>query len=63
LRQHFRQQGDHLWKLGYGIDDQRVVPEREAKSISHETTFVTDLSDHVVLRAWLLERNRPAKPS
>jgi DNA polymerase-4 len=32
-----------------------VVPEREAKSISHETTFEQDLIDTETLRAWLLE--------
>jgi DNA polymerase-4 len=31
------------------------VPEREAKSISHETTFERDIADLEVLRAWLLE--------
>ncbi|MCK5364633.1 MAG: DNA polymerase IV, partial [Gammaproteobacteria bacterium] len=28
---------------------------RDAKSISHETTFATDIADHEVLRSWLLE--------
>jgi len=32
-----------------------VVPDREAKSISHETTFATDIGDPDVLRAWLSE--------
>jgi len=31
-----------------------VVPEQEAKSISHETTFERDIDDTEVLRAWLL---------
>ena len=31
------------------------MPEREAKSISHETTFERDIADLEVLRAWLLE--------
>jgi DNA polymerase-4 len=55
LRDHFGSMGDHLWALAHGIDDRSVVPEREAKSISHETTFATDLEDPEVLRAWLLE--------
>ena len=37
------------------MDDRPVVPDREAKSISHETTFATDIDDLEVLRAWLLE--------
>lgn len=55
LRQHFGQQGEHFWKLAHGIDDRRVVPDREAKSISNETTFAADINDPEVLRAWLLE--------
>src|SRR5262249_10370511 len=55
LRQHFGQSGDHFWNLSHGIDERTVVPDREAKSISHETTFAVDLSDSDVLRAWLLE--------
>jgi DNA polymerase-4 len=32
-----------------------VVPEREAKSISHETTFECDIDALEVLRGWLLD--------
>jgi DNA polymerase-4 len=32
-----------------------VVPDREAKSISHETTFPEDIADMDVLRAWLVD--------
>jgi len=55
LREHFGESGDHLWQLAQGIDGRGVVPDREAKSISHETTFATDICDMEVLRAWLLE--------
>ena len=55
LRLHFGPSGDHLWELSQGIDQRPVVPEREAKSISHETTFAKDLADPEVMRAWLLE--------
>ncbi len=55
LRQHFGNSGDHLWELAHGIDPRPVVPEQEAKSISHETTFAKDLEDPEVMRAWLLE--------
>ena len=50
----FGRHGDHLWKLAHGIDDRRVVPDREAKSISHETTFSGDVTDMQILRSWML---------
>lgn len=55
LQSRFGVNGEHLWKLSHGIDDRHVVPERDAKSISHETTFERDINDMEVLRAWLLE--------
>jgi DNA polymerase-4 len=47
--------GEYLWNLAHGRDDRPVVPEREAKSISHETTFEQDIDDLEVLRAWLVD--------
>jgi len=47
--------GEHLWRLARGIDQRPVVPDHQAKSISHETTFAVDVADPEVLRAWLLE--------
>lgn len=55
LRQHFGSLGEHFWKLAHGIDDRPVVPDRETKSISNETTFAQDISDHEVLQSRLLE--------
>ena len=56
LKSHFGSQGEHLWQLANGIDDRVVVPaEREAKSISHETTFEEDVDDVEVLRGWLMD--------
>lgn len=55
LRMHFGKHGEQLARLSEGIDDRRVIPDREAKSISHETTFAHDLRDLDVLRAWALE--------
>lgn len=55
LREQFGAQGVHFWKLARGIDDRSVVPDRQAKSISHETTFAADISDTDTLRAWLLD--------
>ncbi len=47
--------GDHFYKLARGIDDRAVVPDRVAKSVSHEKTFPTDIFDQEILLAWLLE--------
>jgi len=54
LKSRFGAQGEHLWQLAHGIDLEPVVSEREAKSISHETTFEQDIDDLEVLRAWLV---------
>jgi DNA polymerase-4 len=37
------------------MDDRPVVSDSEAKSISNETTFDSDINNHDTLRAWLLE--------
>jgi len=55
LQAQFGSSGEHLWNLAHGRDDRPVVPEREAKSISHETTFEHDISNMDVLRAWLVD--------
>ncbi len=55
LRARFGSNGEHLWDLAHGRDGRAVVPEREAKSISNETTFERDISDMDVLRAWLVD--------
>ena len=55
LQSRFGSTGEYLWELAHGIDVRPVVAEREAKSISHETTFEQDLVDTETLRAWLLE--------
>ena len=36
--------GARLLNLAHGIDDRQVIPDREAESISHETTFAADIS-------------------
>jgi len=55
LNELFGNSGEHYWRLAQGIDDRRVVPDREARSISHETTFAEDIGDREVLLAWLTE--------
>jgi DNA polymerase-4 len=55
LGEHFGGAGEHFWRLAHGLDERPVVPEQEAKSISHETTFARDISDPAILRAWLLD--------
>ena len=55
LADQFGEHGEHLWRLAQGIDNRRVVPQREAKSISHETTFGRDIDDVEVQRAWVVE--------
>jgi DNA polymerase-4 len=55
LESHFGKMGRHLWNLAQGIDNRHVVPDRDAKSISHETTFAQDIADLEVLRIWLLQ--------
>jgi DNA polymerase-4 len=55
LREYFGTSAEHYWQLARGIDKRPVVPDREAKSISHETTFAEDIADFDVLRAWLVD--------
>lgn len=55
LQQHFGEHGKHLWELARGIDERSVVRDREAKSISHETTFAEDVAELEAIRAWALE--------
>ncbi|GAB4346509.1 MAG: DNA polymerase IV [Gammaproteobacteria bacterium] len=46
-------QGLRLVDLAWGRDERPVVPDREARSISHETTFPEDIVDDRLLEAWL----------
>jgi DNA polymerase-4 len=55
LEQRLGQHGHHLWRLANGLDNREVVCEREAKSISHETTFAQDIADADTLYAILLD--------
>ena len=55
LKDQFGEAGRHLWRLAHGQDDRDVVPDREAKSISTETTFAHEIGDPQALRIWLLD--------
>ncbi len=43
--------GKHLERLAQGLDDRAVEGERVAKSIGHEETFATDVTDVAVMRS------------
>lgn len=47
--------GAHVHALSRGEDARVVTPEHQAKRISHETTFATDIGERRVLRAWVRE--------
>lgn len=51
---HFGEIGRQMGRLAHGQDDREVTPDREAKSVSTETTFPRDVGDRRVLRNWLL---------
>jgi len=55
LKNRFGKWGISLYKLSRGIDEQPVVPVREAKSISNEVTFSNDLHDPEDIKKVLFE--------
>ena len=55
LEQRFGAWGADLARHARGLDDRPLETEREAKSISKETTFARDVSDRAALRRTLLE--------
>jgi DNA polymerase-4 len=46
---------EHFYRLARGQDSRSVVPDRIAKTISHESTFSHDITEPTAMRAWLLE--------
>ncbi|MET0868932.1 MAG: DNA polymerase IV [Pseudorhodoplanes sp.] len=48
-------EGQRLWRLARGIDHRKVVPDRDAKSISAETTFNADIAGQRTLEKILWE--------
>ena len=55
MKSAFGINSEHFWRLSRGLDTRRVVPDRIAKSVSHETTFARDIGDNAALEAWLHE--------
>ncbi len=55
LNSQFGSQGEQFYNLARGIDSRKVVPDREAKSISHERTFEVDIADRDTLNACAME--------
>jgi DNA polymerase-4 len=49
LMKQFGGEGRRLWRLARGIDDRIVVADRNAKTISNETTFNDDIRDLATL--------------
>ncbi|MBX6328100.1 MAG: DNA polymerase IV [Pseudolabrys sp.] len=45
LARRYGEEGLRLWRLAHGIDERRVNPDRETKSISAETTFERDIRE------------------
>jgi DNA polymerase-4 len=49
MMKQFSAEGRRLWRLARGIDDRLVVADRDAKTISNETTFDKDIRDFATL--------------
>jgi DNA polymerase-4 len=54
LTQTFGVDGERYFRLARGLDDRKVVPDSDAKSIGHEQTFGVDLSERDAVRSVLL---------
>jgi DNA polymerase-4 len=56
LMRRYGIEGSRLWRLARGIDDRKVDPERDTKSVSAETTFDRDIADFrpLELHLWAL---------
>jgi DNA polymerase IV len=53
LARRYGEEGRRLARLARGLDDRKVNPERETKSVSSETTFERDISDFRTLERLL----------
>jgi len=55
LNQTFGVNGEHFWKLARGEDSRAVIPDRIAKTVSHESTFPVDIYNTDWLASWVDE--------
>lgn len=55
IEELFGKVAPRLRELSRGFDERPVVPDGEARSLSHETTFAKDIADAGTLRAWVVE--------
>jgi DNA polymerase-4 len=60
LKRRFGSEGQRLWRLACGIDMRRVNPSREARSVSSETTFASDISGFRELERLLWQQSERA---
>jgi DNA polymerase IV len=56
LEDKFGVHGRQMQLLSMGIDDRDVIPERDAKSIGHEDTFIKDILDVSLAKKELLSQ-------
>jgi DNA polymerase-4 len=63
LMRRYGAEGARLSRLARGLDDRRVTPDRETKSVSAETTFEHDIADfrQLELRLWRLSERVSAR--
>jgi DNA polymerase-4 len=55
LIRRFGANGEDMSRHAHGLDSRAVVPDRETKQVSAETTFARDVADMAVLRRTLLD--------
>jgi DNA polymerase-4 len=63
LMRRYGEEGRRLWRLAHGIDERCVEPDRDAKSVSAETTFERDIGSLHALEKhlWLLSERVSAR--
>jgi len=54
MKVRFGARGEQFWRLVHGRDDRPVTADREARSVSQETTFAEDIDEPATLRGCAL---------